>query len=674
MVALLALGHTAHAKNSSNMLDELADLSMDSLAGFEVQTASKFMQRVNEAPSAVSVITSKEIKYSGWRTLADILASLSGVNISNDRNYMYASARGVMPPGSFNSRFLLLVDGHRLNEPIYGQLLIGDGFNLDVNLIDRIEYVPGPGSTVYGSNAFFGVINVITKSANDYEKLEVSAELGSAGSRKESFTKGWKTADGKQLLVSATHFYADGRDLYFPEFDTVDQNNGVAAGLDYERGRKVFVKGSAGSFDFIASHVKRTKGVPTASFEQLFNDPRSNTVDSQTFLNIGYQTALNPSTDIRANIDYSHYQYTGDYIYGVYDEIDEDLLIGTDQFHEKSKAKWWGGQVELITTHFDQHKLLAGLQFQKENPLEQTNWYVGDSSLELDSHQKHRVISVYLQDEISIGDDWLLNVGVRHENTSAIEQGSVTLPRIGLIYRAFPGTTIKALYGKAYRAPNAFELYFEDLSPGGQKVNPNLNPEYIKTHELVIDHQISLGSLVRLSAYQNDVSDLIAQDSITETVDGETLNLFQYKNIAQVRARGIEIQWQGDFSYKDGPMWRASYSWQRVKDVSAGIYLNDAPQHLGKINVSFPILKNKWRLGLEAQYESSRNGKSQRLGSHTLANLTLFTGKLVKNAELSASVYNLFDRKYANPAGDEFLQEALEQDGRSWRVKINYRF
>src|SRR6185312_5537081 len=140
----------------------LADLDITNLMQFQVPTvysASKLEQKSTEAPSSTTVITSDEIKRYGYRTLADVLRSVQGFYVSNDRNYEFLGARGVSL-GDFNSRVLLLVNGHRVNTDLNDGAFIGTSFILDVDLIDRVEIIRGPGSVLYGNNAFFGVINV----------------------------------------------------------------------------------------------------------------------------------------------------------------------------------------------------------------------------------------------------------------------------------------------------------------------------------------------------------------------------------------------------------------------------------------------------------------------------------------------------------------------------------
>src|SRR5579871_1429828 len=162
--AVLLFTFTSRA-DTANRPPDYADMDLTQLMNIPVVTASKFEQKSAEAPSSVTVITSEEIKRYGYRTLADILASVPGFYISYDRNYAFLGASGINL-GDFNSRILLLVNGHRVNSDLNDSAYVDSTFLLDVDLIDRVEIIRGPGSVLYGNNAFFGVINVITREPN----------------------------------------------------------------------------------------------------------------------------------------------------------------------------------------------------------------------------------------------------------------------------------------------------------------------------------------------------------------------------------------------------------------------------------------------------------------------------------------------------------------------------
>src|SRR5436190_5357966 len=126
---------------------DLTELSLEALMDIEVPTvfgASKFEQTTMEAPSSITVVTSEDIKRYGYRTLADVLRSVQGFYVSYDRNYAFLGSRGVNL-GDFNSRILLLIDGHRMNNNLTDGAFIDNAFILDIDLVDRVEIIRGPG-------------------------------------------------------------------------------------------------------------------------------------------------------------------------------------------------------------------------------------------------------------------------------------------------------------------------------------------------------------------------------------------------------------------------------------------------------------------------------------------------------------------------------------------------
>ncbi|MES2071415.1 MAG: TonB-dependent receptor [Pseudomonadota bacterium] len=648
--------------------NDLTDMSIEQLLDIQISTASKFAQPLAEAPSAVSVIGAADIKSYGWRTLADLLASVRGLYVTNDRNYSYLGGRGFLRPGDYNTRFLILVDGVRNNDTLYDQAAVGKDFILDLDLIERVEYVPGPGSSIYGSNAFFGVINIITKRGRSMAGSSASVELGSAGEHNARASYGW--FDGSaEFLLSASAFQRDGRDLYFPEYDSPASNHGVAHRLDYEKGDSVFFKANLGALVFSAAHVERTKGIPTASFSQAFNDARSLTGDTQNNAAIAYRQELDEQSKLSASLFWGSHDYHGQYIYADPDKLNYD----------GGASSWWGGELNLISTRFKRHKLLAGLEYQRDYRLTQFSSDIyppGSTALPaydalnaqavslLDDRRQASRTGIYLQDEISVRDNLLLNLGVRYDRNSL--SSSAVSPRLALIYKLSPDSTLKAIAGNAFRSPNSYELYYSVPGEGGQKINPALKPEHIRTREISLEHQASAGSKILFSAYHNAVSDLISQT--LDVRDG----LLVFQNLSQATAQGAETEYE--YIWGNGARLRGSYSWQRVTDGATGAVLVNSPQQLGKLNLALPLAHGREKLGLDAQYVSRRKTLQSSTGAYWLANATLFSSQWMKNTEMSVSIYNLFDRRYAVPGAQEHLQDVLQQDGRSYRLKLTHLF
>lgn len=646
---LLAAGCGAgHAgETDSTRLDTL---SLEQLMGMRTVTAaSKFEQLISEAPSAVVVLTGADIKEFGWRTLADALASLPGVYVTNDRNYSYLGARGFLPPGDYNSHFLLLVDGARVNDAVYDQALLGTEGLVDMDLVQRIEFVPGPGSAVYGSNALFGVINVVTKEGADLQGARVAAAGGSHGERRLRASWGWHGQNGADIVLSASVFGRDGEDLYFPEFDTPGQNGGVAQGLDYDRARNVLLKARYGGWALSASHVHRTKGVPTASFGAVFNTP-NRVLDTQSFVSLGYTRELSPALSLSAQVLWGKADYLGA---ADYPGPGLPRVTNIDGDH----ARWTTASAHASFTGLPGHRILLGADLEHDARRDQFSYNVAPYELLLDDRRTGRRGGLFVEDEIRLSASVLLNLGLRHDRRAGGMRS--TSPRAALLYKLAPGDTVKLIYGTAFRAPNAYEMYYAPGDGAIQAGNQGLAPERIRTREIVYEHALGTAGHATLSLFQYAMRDLIGQEA-------DNGGVLVFRNVARARAAGAEAALEHLLG--GGARIRASYAWQRAKDGSEATLLN-SPRHLAKLNLVAPLAPGA-RLGGELQCMSARLNAYARTGGYCVANLTLSSSALVRGAEVSLSVFNAGGKRYADPAGPAFVQQDLTRDGRTLYAKF----
>ncbi len=662
LLALLAALAAAPARAAGPA--DLTGMSLESLLDVTVSGASRYEQRASEAPTYASVVTAEEIRKYGYRTLADLLRSLPGIFVTNDRNYSYVGIRGFQPAGDYNSRVLLLVDGHRVNNSIYDQAPIGNDFPVDIDLVERVEVVRGPSSSLYGSNAFFGVINVITKRAYDIDGAEIS---GSAGSWRTY--KGRATAakdyimNGPAILVSGTAADSRGQDLYFPEYDDPATNNGVAEGDDRERYDSLFAKVSWGDFTLEGARGSRTKRLPTASFGTVFDADGTYTGDRTGFLDLRYEKDVDSGLNLMARAYYDEYYYWADYIFN-YAPGDPDVIN-----KDYAKASSFGAELKAVKTVRDRHRLTAGVEFRNDYRKDQQNYDLGFPPPFVDSHQSSKEWGAYLQDEFRIHPKLILNAGVRYDHYSTF--GGTTNPRLGLIWTPREKTAVKLLYGRAFRTPTSYELYYGDYLT--TKPNPDLRPETIRSIEAVLEQRMEgLGGSWKatVSAFHNRIDDLITMQP--DPSDG----LDHFGNNESIETNGLELELEGRLP--GGIQGRASYAWQRAEYRHGGGTFPNSPKDMAKLNLSFPLLPGRLFLSPEAQYIGPRKtlpGKAQEsVGGYTVANATLLARKLPWGLELSASVYNLFDKRYADPADTEHLQDSIPQDGRSYRIQATCRF
>lgn len=212
---------------------DVGDASLEELGHIQVYGASKRLQSTSDAPASVTVITADEIQKYGYRTLAEILESARGFYITYDRDYTFIGVRGFGRLGDWNNRVLLLVDGHRINDNVLGMAMIGPEFLVDVDLIDRVEIIRGPSSSLYGAQAFLAVINVVTIKAPRLKGEEVSFAPASYGTYQGRASYGGEYK-GVDMLLSGTFYNSQGQTLFFPQFDSSATNYGVTRNTDYE--------------------------------------------------------------------------------------------------------------------------------------------------------------------------------------------------------------------------------------------------------------------------------------------------------------------------------------------------------------------------------------------------------------------------------------------------------
>ena len=637
---------------------DLTALPLEVLMEMEVPKvygASKFEQEATEAPSSITVVSSAEIKRYGHRTLADVLQSVQGFHVSYDRNYSFLGARGISL-GDFNSRILLLVNGHRVNNNLTDGAFIGTEFILDVDLIDRVEVIRGPGSVLYGNNAFFGVINVITRQGRDLNGAEVSGEYASFDTYKGRVSIGKAFTNGVQFLLSGTLYSSDGAErLYYQEFDTPAQNDGIAQDLDGDTFGSAFSSLSYRDFTLEGAFISREKVNPTAQYPlTTFNDSRLQTTDQRSYVVLKYAHSFPEVVDVNAQVYYDQNVYEIGY--------PQSLLIGTNVVFssfstEVDKGEWWGAELQLNKRLWEQHMITLGAEYRDDFHQEQR--VSGQTPIHRD-RQSH---GVYVQGEFTVLTNLHVNGGARYDQYSTFDPAFS--PRLALIYNPFEKSTVKAIYGTAFRAPNFLELSdvrFQDIQP-----------EEITSYELVYEQEIGRNLRSSVSGFYNEMDDLIVFSS------GSFTNF-------DARSKGLELALEGILT--NGIRGRVSYTLQETANSSVAWDMPDSPNHMVKLNLSVPLLKDRVFAGLEFQYTSERLSlhntttaggqpltvQGKEADGFCVVNFTLFSRQLVKDLELSASVYNLLNSSYGDPASRFHRQDILERDGRSFRLKLEYRF
>ena len=358
------------AKDLSELsFEQLVDLSIDS-----VYSASAYAQKITEAPASVSIVTSEDIDAFGYRTLEDVLRSVRGFYVTNDRNYSYLGVRGFSRPGDYNARILLLVDGHRMNDNVFGSALLGTEFPLDLDIIERIEIIRGPSSSLYGTSAFFAVINVITKKGEGIGGFDVAGSLGSFGTSRGRVSFGKGFANGAQVLLSGSAYESDGQhELYFPEFDAPETNFGVARDVDGDSSTHFLGKFRARWLHAGgAARVTRQDRSHRVVRHRLQRSASGNGRDAAVRRR---PVRAHPGSrwHAGARVYYDRYAYDGTYPYPGDEQAGAPGSVLNLDF---ARGNRWGAEVKLRKRVAQRHTLAVGSEYRRNFRQDQYNYDV----------------------------------------------------------------------------------------------------------------------------------------------------------------------------------------------------------------------------------------------------------------------------------------------------------
>jgi iron complex outermembrane receptor protein len=631
------------------------DFSLEELMRIDVEPvfgASKRLQPVTEAPASVTIVTRDEIARYGYRSLADVLRGVRGFYVTSDRNYSYLGARGFARPGDYGTRILLLVDGHRMNDNIFEQAAIGRDFGLDAAMFERVEIVRGPSSSLYGTSAFFAVINVIMRKGADLNGFTASGDAGSLGSRNAHVAFG-AVARGIDVALSASVSRSDGpARLYFPAFDTPETNGGVAEHLDDETAGQLFGRIKFADFTLTGVYGDRTKGVPTASYDTVFNDPRLRTEDLRSFIDGEYDGALGGTQVVlRAYIDRYHY----DGSYPLQDAEDAPIVLSRDY----AIGTWAGSEARFTRNLRWRQAITAGTEFRRSFRQAQGATIDGSFDGGFAVERSAGAGAFYVQDEFTLHRGVRASLGARYD---ASGEFSRVTPRAALIVTPSTLQAFKYLYGTAFRAPNAYEL---DYFSGGVR-DESLRPENISSHELVWERYTGTWLRTSTSVYRNNVSRLL-----TLRDDPTGVQELIWTNHGKVRASGIEVEGEWRFKRLEG---LGSYTFQRTRDLESGAGLTNSPTHAAKLRFSTPGLVPGATVAFETQYLGPRT----TLGGHVAASAKIANVTVVEplgaRLDLVGAIRNVFGARYGDPGSEEHRQDIIEQDGRTFSVGLRWRF
>lgn len=611
-----------------------------------VQSASKYFQLQSEAPASTKLITSDEMDTYGYESLTDLLRTLEGFYINDNRKYERLGIRGFDRPNDFNNRILILLDGHRLN--LYDGAPVGNDLGLDIHNFESVEIIKGPGSALYGTNAMFAVVNLITKKNKKLLVPEVKASYKSFDTKSISMNIGGDISEKLNFSLTSSFSDSKGENIFFPEFNSPATNNGISEGLDFES--TYGIKGiiNCNNLQISGYTAYRKKGHPTASFFSVFN-AFSQVIDRTSVFELKYHHKLSYNKFITLNTFYDYYNHLGQYHIAIswFDDIG----------WMKNKFESIGGSVQFTWDVLPNSRLTSGIEYRHDLRRVYILQTADIDYTNVDS--KERNLSLFIQNEYQIAHNLSLYLGIRMDDY--FDEGSAISPRAGINYLAGEKHVLKLLYGTAFRKPNVYEKYYE--IPTLFERNSSLQPEKISTLELVWEYEVNNNLSTSISLYEYRIKNLIDQKFNSEK------GLFGYVNIGVVNTLGMEFSSEYKFTpYSSGYL---RYSYQNAKDGNANM-ITSSPQHLVKAGFNYHEM-DFFRMAFEVQFETERlTVYGQNTEPFFYSTLFLSPDYELFGIRCSLLIKNLFNSTIKWPGGFQDTQKSIPQRGRTFSFNITF--
>ncbi len=690
-------------------MDDFFAMSPAELAATPVTIATGSPTPVSRSAAVTSVITAEQIKSMGATELHEVLETVPGVHagiqgLTGDYHY---TVRGIQ--NATNSEVLILLNGTRVTSAFRGTLMIG--VELPIEAIQQVEVIRGPGSALYGADAFVGVINIVTKKARDIDGTTVGGRVGDHGAQSGWGQHGAQWA-GWDVATSLQYQHNGGDDGRVIKTDS-------QTALDT-------------AFGTHASHAPGALNTQFENFNGHLNLQRKHwdvgfwAFNAENSARAGAAGALDPTGVVNGE------QYVGDLRFSTEDWFDDwEFVAHGSYLHNDLRAKFRpfpnnsilpigsDANVDFLTPSslvlFSQgvisnseqiedipaielssiyrglrnHQVLvsAGFRYEELTVRQRTNFgpgvvdtttllplpnvnVIGGSLTNVTGTpfvflpSTHRSIwSSVVQDEWRLANDWQLTAGVRYDDYS--DFGSTVNPRAALVWDINQQLTSKLLYGKAFRAPN-FSEQGNQNNPV-QLGNKALDPETINTYEWAFDYRPVPALRTAANLYYYRIKDLIAL--VPDA--GKPSSTFQ--NSGNQDGYGSELEW----NWQVQEQWNLSgnYAWQYARNNETKRRVTGVPEHQVYVAAAWQFVP-KWQLQSQVNWVGSRinpiadNGK---LGDYQTVDFTVRGKKLYGHLNIAASLHNAFDTNYWEPAAVK-IGGNFPMPGRSFYLETSINF
>ena len=637
-----------------------------------VVTATRTEKKVRDVPAAVEVITREEMDKQNIKRVSDALSTVSGVYVRATKGIMGSTDSITMRGFGSQKQILVLMDGQPINDGYSGGVNLS---NIPTENIDRIEVIKGPGSALYGSNAMGGVINIITK---EKAKQETIVHLGIGGQETENKSIYSSGSAGKfDYFLTAQNTSADG-------YVTEDDYKTAIAGSDKAKSpgkngmeRKLY------DAKFVYHPDEKSK-ISLSGGNNQFNYFHENTADrgerEEDIWAINYENKLTDDTSLK--VSYGEKKLDSWYVSTSYNTKTNNI---SSYSYTQTPSKTTQAEVQYNFKLGDKDSLTVGYARKTEHSdsLGKTlttasngrNLTLITANSDSNIGGKTKTDSFYIQDERKLSEKTTLYLGGRYDdwrfydgytygydsaakkyetNNTAEGKANSFNPKVGLVHKMSDKLTLRSSIGKAFRAPNVYELAKDWESSSGTiyKCNPNLQPEKDTNYEVGFDYQADKTLVAKLNLFHTDVTNVIDKRTYTNA-DNRTVS--QFINSGKAKINGLEI----GLNKRLSPAWSSflnyTYTDAKVKESLAAPenvdkQLSTVPKNM--FNIGFNYAQGPWQGSLTGSYVSESNDPSKqgKTGYGTYESYftvnTKVSYKMTKDTTISLSVDNLLGREY----------------------------
>jgi outer membrane receptor for ferrienterochelin and colicins len=647
-------------KQEEKKIEDVEELSLEKLLNIKVTVASRMEETASDSPSSVTVFTQADIRNMGISHLGELLNFVPGFQTTRDIEQGTADRFSSRGRGSaLSESVLILIDGLRINDLYTGGVSILNRL-IAVENIKQVEIIRGPGSALYGSNAFMGVVNIVT--LNNENNASINA--GNLKSKEIAINLSKTFSKGIQVSAFASTFSDEGypykgiTDAFGRTGDTSDPTQGIDAYLTLKYK----------NFTLRGRHMERTLR-NFLTFGGLANHTNKEST-KQTSISTEYVT--NSTSKLRMHFGFDYLEDQWDVI-SLLIPKDTEIAPGFTLSENFTGGPFLESYYFLLKADFmygfsDAHQLTGGITFMKTGISKVLNLmthhpvfldYYGDivefsGAYSFNKENTRNIWGFYLQEHFRLGKRIKTTIGLRLDRYS--DFGSSLNPRFALVYSSSFKGIFKLMYGTAFRAPNFLELY--DKNNPVDFGNPDLNPEKAETMEVAYIQMFKRFQL-GVTYFHNRIKDLIVPGEPVTHPDNP-LEAPRFKNEGKTITEGLELE----IRFQPFTNFVISGTYTHLFDADQ---LPVSPD-FGSLILNYKL--NRFNLNINGIYRRSMKLLPSQ-ESYVLLNTAVhFT--LVPDLELQAAAFNLFDKQYTTFS--HVLPDGVYNRGRTFKVGLLFQW